>query len=227
MCVCVCLTPAESESEAEKILFSYGFGAHLPTTARRRAQQSVRMAQRVLQLERINAALRRDTEAERAQSKKFQEECAELQTLLSRTGQPQSYMVQSLRTVQEETRNVRNTLTALQTELGSVKEENKQLKEIKKQMTFDIETLLSHRQELSAMKQLLLSAHGKSSLPHLSLGPLHPSSLRLHPTSLDPSVNADIDPDSFTPHPVLFVSLVSWASQFSMSIFFAGHARLL
>ena len=35
---------------------------------------SVRMAQRVLQLERINAALRRDTEAERAQSKKFQEE---------------------------------------------------------------------------------------------------------------------------------------------------------
>ena len=28
----------------------------------------------------------------------------------------------------------------------SVKEENKQLKEIKKQMTFDIETLLSHRQ---------------------------------------------------------------------------------
>ena len=35
---------------------------------------SVRMAQRVLQLERINAALRRDTEAERAQSKKLQEE---------------------------------------------------------------------------------------------------------------------------------------------------------
>ena len=38
-CVCVCLAPAESESDAEKILFSYGFGARLPTTARRRAQQ--------------------------------------------------------------------------------------------------------------------------------------------------------------------------------------------
>ena len=32
------------------------------------------MAQRVLQLERVNVALRRDTEAERAQSMKLQEE---------------------------------------------------------------------------------------------------------------------------------------------------------
>ena len=58
------------------------------------------------------------------------------------------------------------------------------------------------------MKQLLLNAQRESSLPHLSLAPPHPSSL--HP---NPSVNADIDLDSFTPRPVLFVSLVSLASQ--------------
>ena len=44
VCVCVCVCDiaiyiAESESDAEKILFSYGFGASLPTTACRRAQQ--------------------------------------------------------------------------------------------------------------------------------------------------------------------------------------------
>ncbi|CAI8057273.1 Progesterone-induced-blocking factor 1 [Geodia barretti] len=71
-------------------------------------------------------------------------------------------------------------------------------------MTFDIETLLSHRQELSAMKQLLLNAQRESSLPHLSLAPPHPSSL--HP---NPSVNADIDLDSFTPRPVLFTKRAS------------------
>ena len=96
-CVCVCL--AESESDAEKILFSYGFGAQLPTTARRRAQQrcftsvcigasekllcfSVRLAQRVLQLERVNSALRRDSEVERARSKKLQEEVCTCSTIL-------------------------------------------------------------------------------------------------------------------------------------------------
>ena len=40
VCVCVCVHyTAESESDAERVLFSYGFGTNLPTTAKRRAQQ--------------------------------------------------------------------------------------------------------------------------------------------------------------------------------------------
>ena len=64
------------------------------------------------------------------------------------------------------------------------------------------------------MKQLLLSAQGEADCPHhLRLAPLHPTSLHptslhpssLHPSSLHPPVNPEND--SFTPRPVLFVSI--------------------
>uniref|UniRef100_A0A8C6Q5V0 Progesterone immunomodulatory binding factor 1 n=1 Tax=Nothobranchius furzeri TaxID=105023 RepID=A0A8C6Q5V0_NOTFU len=50
------------EEEAERVLFSYGYGANVPTTAKRRLKQSVHLARRVLQLERQNTSLRRELE---------------------------------------------------------------------------------------------------------------------------------------------------------------------
>ncbi|KAK3511111.1 hypothetical protein QTP70_031458 [Hemibagrus guttatus] len=52
----------ENEEEAERVLFSYGYGANVPTTAKRRLKQSVHLARRVLQLEKQNTLLRRDLE---------------------------------------------------------------------------------------------------------------------------------------------------------------------
>ena len=37
MCLYVC--PVESEDDAERVLFSYGYGANVPTTAKRRLKQ--------------------------------------------------------------------------------------------------------------------------------------------------------------------------------------------
>ncbi|TMS04598.1 Progesterone-induced-blocking factor 1 [Larimichthys crocea] len=50
----------ENEEEAERVLFSYGYGANVPTTAKRRLKQSVHLARRVLQLERLNTSLTRE-----------------------------------------------------------------------------------------------------------------------------------------------------------------------
>lgn len=37
--MCFCVLPVENEEEAERVLFSYGYGANVPTTAKRRLKQ--------------------------------------------------------------------------------------------------------------------------------------------------------------------------------------------
>uniref|UniRef100_A0A9J7ZNL9 Progesterone immunomodulatory binding factor 1 n=1 Tax=Cyprinus carpio carpio TaxID=630221 RepID=A0A9J7ZNL9_CYPCA len=64
----------ENEDEAERVLFSYGYGANIPTTAKRRLKQSVHLARRVLQLEKQNTLLRRDLERQTAHSSQISEE---------------------------------------------------------------------------------------------------------------------------------------------------------
>lgn len=55
----------ENEDEAERVLFSYGYGANVPTTAKRRLKQSIHLARRVLQLERANASMQNEIDRQR------------------------------------------------------------------------------------------------------------------------------------------------------------------
>jgi progesterone-induced-blocking factor 1 len=55
----------ENDGDADKILFSYGYGASLPTSAKRRLQHSVHLAKRVIQLEQANTSLRLELDRER------------------------------------------------------------------------------------------------------------------------------------------------------------------
>lgn len=98
----------ENEDEAERVLFSYGYGANVPTTAKRRLKQrsewrrscfyravvtherclkcecfffcSVHLARRVLQLEKQNTLLRRDLERSTAHTGQISEEVSHSQT---------------------------------------------------------------------------------------------------------------------------------------------------
>ncbi|KAK3708618.1 hypothetical protein QZH41_009379, partial [Actinostola sp. cb2023] len=64
----------ENERDAEKLLCSYGYGANVPSTAKRRMQQSVHLARRVLQLERANTSLRNELERETGRRDQLDEE---------------------------------------------------------------------------------------------------------------------------------------------------------
>uniref|UniRef100_A0A671TSK8 Progesterone immunomodulatory binding factor 1 n=1 Tax=Sparus aurata TaxID=8175 RepID=A0A671TSK8_SPAAU len=83
----------ENEEEAERVLFSYGYGANVPTTAKRRLKQSVHLARRVLQLERQNTSLRRELERHKSQSGQLSDElvcvllCPPLLTIISMRGE--------------------------------------------------------------------------------------------------------------------------------------------
>ncbi len=56
---------AENNEEAEKLLFSYGYGANIVTSAKRRLLQNVHLTRRVLHLEKLNTSLRHELERER------------------------------------------------------------------------------------------------------------------------------------------------------------------
>uniref|UniRef100_A0A7N8YBY5 Progesterone immunomodulatory binding factor 1 n=1 Tax=Mastacembelus armatus TaxID=205130 RepID=A0A7N8YBY5_9TELE len=87
----------ENEEEAERVLFSYGYGANVPTTAKRRLKQSVHLARRVLQLERQNTALRRELETHQSQTVQISEKLSTANQLLQQTQQPYSYLIETVR----------------------------------------------------------------------------------------------------------------------------------
>ncbi|XP_064442077.1 progesterone-induced-blocking factor 1 isoform X2 [Mirounga angustirostris] len=74
----------ENEDEAERVLFSYGYGANVPTTAKRRLKQSVHLARRVLQLEKQNSLVLKDLEHQKEQVTQLsQEELAAIKQIVT------------------------------------------------------------------------------------------------------------------------------------------------
>ncbi|XP_037127223.1 progesterone-induced-blocking factor 1 isoform X1 [Syngnathus acus] len=147
----------ENEEEAERVLFSYGYGANVPTTARRRLQQSVHLARRVLQLERQNTSLRRDLEKHQSQTGQISEELLAAQRLLEQTQQPYSYLIETVRHKDGEINSLKLRVASLEDDVTSLRKERTALLQVKDNMAADLERLLNHREELAMMKQVLIS----------------------------------------------------------------------
>ena len=62
------------DSDAERVLVAFGYGANLPTTSKRRLQQSVQLARRVLHLERICSSQKKQLEEEDGRAKQLSSE---------------------------------------------------------------------------------------------------------------------------------------------------------
>ncbi|XP_048789260.1 progesterone-induced-blocking factor 1 isoform X4 [Lagopus muta] len=86
----------ENEVEAERVLFSYGYGANVPTTAKRRLKQSVHLARRLLQLEKQNSLLVKDLEHQKEQVTQISQELDRANSLLSQVQQPYKYLIETV-----------------------------------------------------------------------------------------------------------------------------------
>uniref|UniRef100_A0A6Q2Z8X1 Progesterone immunomodulatory binding factor 1 n=1 Tax=Esox lucius TaxID=8010 RepID=A0A6Q2Z8X1_ESOLU len=104
----------DNEVEAERVLFSYGYGANVPTTARRRLKQSVHLARRVLLLEKQNTLLRRDLEKRNAETGQVSDELKAANHLLLQVQQPYSYLVDSVRQRDTQIQNLRERIAQLE-----------------------------------------------------------------------------------------------------------------
>ncbi|KAL2087881.1 hypothetical protein ACEWY4_016709 [Coilia grayii] len=146
-----------NEEEAERVLFSYGYGANVPTTAKRRLKQSVHLARRVLQLEKQNVQLRRDLERQNSQTGKITNELETANQLLAQAQQPYSYLIDTVKQRDGQIDKLKEGIGSLEEEVSALKKERTNLLQVKNNMSADLERLLSHREELSMMKQMLLS----------------------------------------------------------------------
>uniref|UniRef100_A0A2K6KTR2 Progesterone immunomodulatory binding factor 1 n=1 Tax=Rhinopithecus bieti TaxID=61621 RepID=A0A2K6KTR2_RHIBE len=164
----------ENEDEAERVLFSYGYGANVPTTAKRRLKQSVHLARRVLQLEKQNSLILKDLEHRKDQVTQLSQEVNNL--------------------------NKRNPYE----ESHNLKKEKSALLQMKNQMALDLEQLLNHREELAAMKQILVKMHSKHSENSLLLTKTVSKNVTENQKSKTLNIPKEHEDNIFTPKPTLF-----------------------
>ena len=111
-----------SEKEAERVLFSYGYGANVPTTAKRRLKQSVHLARRVLQLEKQNTHLRRYLEKQSTQTGKVSKELEAANQLIQQAQQPYSYLIETVKQRDCQIEKLKERITSLEEEVSVLKE---------------------------------------------------------------------------------------------------------
>lgn len=81
--------------------------------------------------------------------------------LLEQAQQPHSYLLESLRQRDGQIRALKESVASLEDSLSSLRTERSALQQAKNKMAADLERLLSSRQELDAMKQVLVSMRPK------------------------------------------------------------------
>ncbi|KAK2818148.1 hypothetical protein Q7C36_022081 [Tachysurus vachellii] len=189
----------ENEEEAERVLFSYGYGANVPTTAKRRLKQSVHLARRVLQLEKQNTLLRRDVEKSTTHTGQISQELQAANQLLQQAQQPYSYLIETVRQRDTQIQSLKERLSQLEEEVSTLKKERASLLQVKNNMAADLERLLSHREELSAMKQVLVSMRTRHNQEP-------EAELDSRAMELRPSRTADREQNQPRPRPTVFTN---------------------
>ncbi|XP_024067785.2 progesterone-induced-blocking factor 1 [Terrapene carolina triunguis] len=198
----------ENEDEAERILFSYGYGANVPTTAKRRLKQSVHLARRLLQLEKQNSLLVKDLEHQKEQVTQISQELHRANSLLSQVQQPYKYLIESVQQRDSQIHLQKEHITQLEKNVSILNKEKTALLRVKNQMAADLERLLNHREELAVMKQILISLHGKRYGENLPQSHSDVRSLTAKHKS-NPSVKLPAEHEEenvFIPKPTLFTN---------------------
>lgn len=140
----------ENDSEAERVLFSYGYGASLPTAAKRRLQHSVHLAKRVIQLEQANTSLRAELERERKKQVDTRHDLDNANRILDQAQQPYDFLINTVRNKDGQLKKVQETIDQLEKRLNECENERQSLIRTNQQLTKDIEKLLEY-QEVNTM----------------------------------------------------------------------------
>ncbi|NXI26443.1 PIBF1 factor, partial [Sterrhoptilus dennistouni] len=194
----------EDEAEAERVLFSYGYGANIPTTAKRRLKQSVHLARRLLQLEKQNSLLVKDLEHQKEQVTQISQELDRANSLLNQAQQPYKYLIETVQQRDSQISLQKEHIAQLEKDVSLLNKEKTALLRVKNQMAADLERLLNDREELATMKQIIITLHGKQNLPQSHIDAKSATGKKSIPlVKLLPEHEEE---NIFTPKPTLFVS---------------------
>ncbi|XP_062422896.1 progesterone-induced-blocking factor 1 isoform X2 [Rhea pennata] len=198
----------EDEAEAERVLFSYGYGANVPTTAKRRLKQSVHLARRLLQLEKQNSLLVKDLEHQKEKVTQISQELDRANSLLNQVQQPYKYLIETVQQRDSQISLQKEHIIQLEKDVSLLNKEKTALLRVKNQMAADLERLLNHREELAVMKQVLISLQGKCYEQNLPQSHTDVKSVTAKSKSI-PSIkllSEHEEENVFTPKPTLFTN---------------------
>ncbi|XP_051016864.1 progesterone-induced-blocking factor 1 [Acomys russatus] len=194
----------ENEDEAERILYSYGYGANVPTTAKRRLKQSVHLARRVLQLEKQNSLILKDLDHQKDQVRQLSQELDRANSLLNQTQQPYRYLIESVQQRDSKIDSLMKCTAQLEKDVSNLNKEKSALLQTKNQMASDLEQLLSHREEFAAMKQIIINMCNKHSENNLLLTKTESKSVTENQASKTLNMPREHEVNVFIPKPTLF-----------------------
>ncbi|KAL1780543.1 Progesterone-induced-blocking factor 1 [Sigmodon hispidus] len=194
----------ENEDEAERILYSYGYGANVPTTAKRRLKQSVHLARRVLQLEKQNSLTLKDLEHQKDQVTQLSQELDRANSLLNQTQQPYRYLIESVRQRDSKIDSLMKCTTQLEKDVSNLNKEKSALLQTKNQMALDLEQLLNHREEFAAMKQIIINMCSKHSENNVLHTKMESKSVTENQASKILKMPREHEDNIFIPKPTLF-----------------------
>ncbi|XP_066093148.1 progesterone-induced-blocking factor 1 isoform X1 [Saccopteryx bilineata] len=194
----------ENEDEAERVLYSFGYGANVPTTAKRRLKQSVHLARRVLQLEKQNSLVLKDLEHQKDQVTQLSQELDRANSLLNQTQQPYRYLIESVRQKDSKIDSLKKCITQLEEDVSNLNKEKSALQQMKNQMALDLEQLLNHREELAVMKQILTNMRSKRSEDRLHFTKTESKNMTEDQKSKTLNVPREHEDNICIPKPTLF-----------------------
>ncbi|XP_059826429.1 progesterone-induced-blocking factor 1 isoform X2 [Hypanus sabinus] len=197
----------ENDDDAERVLFSYGYGANVPTTAKRRLKQSVHLARRLLQIEKQNSLLRKDLDGHKLRADELSQELANAKSLLGQAQQPYSYLIETVQQRDAQIQTYKQQISQLEDEICQLKKEKTALLRLKNQMSADLERLLNQREELAVMKQVVINLRNKQSDSGLP-GTQHEDKTNPVPYTSKSSLSVPPDEDEnvYKPKPTLFTN---------------------
>ncbi|XP_050000546.1 progesterone-induced-blocking factor 1 [Alexandromys fortis] len=194
----------ENEDEAERILYSYGYGANVPTTAKRRLKQSVHLARRVLQLEKQNSLILKDLDHQKDLIRQLSQERDRANSLLNQTQQPYRYLIESVRQRDSKIDSLMKYTAQLEKDISNLNKEKSALLQTKNQMALDLEQLLNHREEFAAMKQIIINMCSKHSENNLLLSKVESKGVTENQASKILNMPREHEDNVFIPKPTLF-----------------------
>ncbi|KAG1693189.1 Progesterone-induced-blocking factor 1 [Nymphon striatum] len=137
--------------QAERILASYGMTGVVSTTAKRRLEQSMQLAKKLLDAERKLTETESKLAKENLHAVKLSEELASAKELMSLTKQPDTYIVESLKQRDNIISSNKVLITSLEKKIDDLEKKCEKITYIKNEMSHDLEKLLSNR-EVCIMK---------------------------------------------------------------------------
>ncbi|EDV25416.1 uncharacterized protein TRIADDRAFT_23663 [Trichoplax adhaerens] len=133
------------EADAEQLLYSYGYGANIPSSSKRRLQQSVHLARRILKLEKDNTKLKQDLQNYQIKNEQLSDEVANSTKLLNDAQQPYNYLIESIKTRDQQIETHKKLIANLQNDTKNLVREKNDLLKQKNQLSSSLERLLLNR----------------------------------------------------------------------------------